>query len=138
MRVSPYLLMDKLSAQTVFDGVVVLAAGMTSRCESKSGFCAYRSPGGRSACFVGGLMTSDEVYRGNATPVDGPVDSLQQRGELPARLHPHVAMLLDLQEVHDNKGNWRRPGGIADGLRKVALLRNLSTQVLDQHFPVAA
>lgn len=75
--------------------------------------CLYRTPdGGR--CAVGALIRDDEYRPEMDQASDGygtGVTSLSTRGLLPARLVPHVGLLEELQNLHDDCRNWLLAGG---------------------------
>lgn len=94
---------EALSAQQVFDFVVThlytqgRKAIQDSQLFADFESCAYRSPDG-AKCAVGCLLR-DEEYK---EEMEGsPVSDLHSEGWLPSRLVPHLALLTELQGVHD-------------------------------------
>ena len=92
---------DSISAQEIYDTVAhhlfsqgrksaVRSDGMTS--------CRYRGPHGLK-CAVGCLIRDDEY---DPVMEDHGVNDLCNRDRLPLRLIPHLSLLLDLQDAHDD------------------------------------
>ncbi|TXM69670.1 hypothetical protein [Methylobacterium sp. WL120] len=102
---TPTLVKPELTKQEIFDATIRYAATMPKRCMDISG-CAYRNEENTSACFVGALLTDDEVLDGDSNVVIGGVDTLMNLAMLPDRLQPHTKLLTNLQRIHDSGGNW--------------------------------
>lgn len=128
--------------QAVFDIVVEGAAKMERRCKGPLGNCAYRDGQG-GACFVGLLLSDDEaIDQDSGKVIDGPVRELHISGRLPERLHVHIALLSDLQWVHDSRANWTHFGDgppnaplMREELAAIAVRNGLNTKSVEEHFP---
>jgi hypothetical protein len=99
--VNPVLEGPECTAQQVFDHVVRHLALQGKRA-MKGGACRYRSPEGLSC--AAGCCLRDEEYDPR---MEG--ESLEQTstattpGLFPARLQPHLRLLVALQRVHDSE-----------------------------------
>ena len=91
--------MTELTAQEIFDTVVQHLASMKEQAVYDDK-CSYRTPTGER-CAVGVLLSDDEVPH-----LNGDVAQLHSRGVLPERLVPHIALLGNLQHVHDDDWSW--------------------------------
>lgn len=134
-------------AQGIFDIVVERGSQMKRRCIDVDGACSYRLPEGGGGCFVGLLLSDDEVKDERGNLIIGGVGSLVFGGQLPERLLPHVSLLRSLQQIHDDPANWcfhdeapfhdkgPRSDRIAQQLRVVARDFGLKDKTVDEFFP---
>jgi hypothetical protein len=154
MQTTEIMLKPELTAQEIFDHAVRTVAVMPQRCEV-NGYCAYRSEDMQSACLVGSLMTDEEALADESGVIAGDIWTVKSKGQVPARLIPHMELLASLQAVHDDADNWTdkdsdtgRRKGPADpkDMRRhfgyvAEILRSdlkLDTRVLDEVFPEPA
>jgi hypothetical protein len=87
-----------MNKQEIFDKVLTHLRKQGKAAVNDNGDCMYRAADGRQ-CAAGCLIT-DEEYE---PQMEGRmVGYLLNKGQLPARLVPHVEFLRDLQDVHDN------------------------------------
>lgn len=94
---------EVMSAQEVFDAAIAhIKAQQGQRAWTSTNGCVYRGPGG-IACAVGALLTNAEARRVSVVGADSAsAKRLANAGLLPARLLPHVELLLALQALHDS------------------------------------
>jgi hypothetical protein len=92
--------------QKIFDAVVRRGLDGRGQCTTLTGNCAYRSADGSNACFVG-------VFMDDGSPMcrssNGVLDLDKNAGAAPAFLawiKRHGLLLVDLQEMHDDRHNW--------------------------------
>jgi hypothetical protein len=96
--------------ETVWNHFVVGGAALSK--DPFDNACYYRAPDGRK-CAVGVLVTDEECrYFGFSS-----VRTLDIDKKLPARLRPHVDMLVRLQTMHDSAIS---DAGLCGDLRRFA------------------
>jgi hypothetical protein len=128
-------------AQGIFD--IVVERGSQLKRQSRdyqTGVCAYRDGQG-GACFVGLLLSDEEVIDRHGRLITGGVGSLIYDGHLPERLKPHSGLVQALQRVHDDADNWLSYGHggpekvrMGAALRRVAADFGLKTNTVDEFF----
>lgn len=87
-----------MTKQEIFDTVVAHLRKQGRRAANLEGGCMYRAPNG-DKCAVGCLIKDDEYIP--CMEKNG-VLRLVLKGLLPNRLKPHLELLADLQNTHDN------------------------------------
>ena len=96
--------------QEIFDAVVRRGLDGRGQCTTHKGNCAYRSADGSNACFVGVFMDdSSPMCRSS----NGVLDLDKDVGATPAFMawiKRHELLLVDLQEMHDDRHNWDDEG----------------------------
>lgn len=101
---------DNLTAQQIFDLTVYHLGTMEARSVGDTGGCRYHNEDGNS-CAVG-YFISDSEY---SLEMEGaPIYNTRMDELLPPRLKPHLRLLSDLQQVHDDSCLW------TDGRRDMA------------------
>ena len=98
--------LDTISAQEIYDTVARHLFSQGRKAAVRIGgvySCVYRGPRGLK-CAVGCLIRDDEYDR---VMENHGVTDLCGRNRLPQRLIPHAALLLDLQDVHDEPPKLR-------------------------------
>lgn len=108
----------EVTAQSLFDEIWdwFVVQGKPRSVAYGGGSCAYRGANG-SKCAVGVLIRDDE-YSDRMDDGAPTVGTLADYRLLPSRLVPHLAMLRELQGVHD--GAYRE-ASVADRLRAFAV-----------------
>lgn len=91
--------MITLTAQEVFNNSITFLRKQGHPARGR-GDCRYRAPDG-SMCAVGCLLTDVEA-EGLDDRFQSSVAALVRDGLLPERLVPHVALLKELQQLHDS------------------------------------
>ena len=87
--------------------------------------CLYRAPNG-DMCAVG-VLIPDKYYNKNFELL--PVGSICS--QFPEWLTVHMILLIELQRVHDSKGNWQTEERLRIALRIVAKNHELDDSIVD-------
>lgn len=106
-----------MEAQDVFDRVVrhlgALPRQASVTMDDGGVACRYRTDDGL-CCAVGCLLTEAEVrtdFNGKAiAELEFSVTMMSRNNLIPRRLLPHLSLLHDLQQVHDDRFNWHGDG----------------------------
>lgn len=119
---------EVMTAQEVFDTSASWLLKQGKKSEDR--FCLYRGPD-NTACAVGCLIQDDEYKPSMDDRINGDtsLSHIYELGLLPKRLHPHIELLSDLQDVHDTVDVDLWP----DVLLYVAKNYRLNTSVLDKN-----
>jgi hypothetical protein len=125
---TPLALVAQPTLQQIFDAVVTHAAGMPRKCQIKEGgACLYRgSQEGDegNACFVGALLTDDEVEKLKGPPLGIAHFYMEDLNLIPERFQDedkYRPLLVRLQRVHDASHQDMWPEGLKDVARVYAL-----------------
>lgn len=87
-----------MNRQEIFDKVTTHLLQQNERAVSYIGSCSYRGIG-NTMCAVGCLITDDEYMQ----EMEGSsVYGLYNSELLPAHLCPHITLLEQMQNIHDN------------------------------------
>ena len=120
-----------MTEQEIFNRVWAHLNKQGHQAFGKYGSCQYRTSNG-DACAVGCLLDDATATLFDAKPNPNIADIFKSTPDLvPTELHPHIAFLDNLQNIHDRKyvgmdgtwlENWQRT------MRRLAWSRKLDVQ----------
>ena len=114
-----------MKAQEIFDTVATHLFRQGHQAINNDGACLYRAPNG-DMCAVG-VLIPDKYYNKNFEML--PVSAICS--QIPEWLTVHNMLLIELQRVHDSKGNWQTEERLRNALRIVAKNHDLDDSIVD-------
>lgn len=118
----------EVSSQAVFDATVIHLFQQGQQAIANQ-ICLYRSPNGMK-CAVGVHIRDDEYSEKMENKM---VINLKDANLLPSRLIPHLKLLIDLQDFHDDSDNWRENDRtFKNKLKAIAEKYRLSSTIIDE------
>lgn len=94
---------EQITAQEIVNTVYFAMKAQGRQSADKNGNCKYRGPDG-CACAIGKLITDEEYdEKMDAGDDDGStaVRDIAAIGLIPGRFRPHLLLMSDLQDCHD-------------------------------------